>query len=720
MEILRDFSQITEKNKQIFGNSFKDVAILDPLSRADIIKLTEGITIQDKAEETTKLAELIFQLRDYLPALENYVKMFLFTKYYDGVYYFLSKLFVAHVTGANYNSKNYQYSLQERFFDRFIEIVKTSDLNIFDYIEFLFNIVENETSAIGIWKRPAIEYLQTLLREQEAEVISFVKNNKQYQKTYFELMLEVNSQKAIAMLFNDVLETKMNDQLSGLLLKKYFDEVMSFFDKNLPNAGDKRFHYIKLLCQIGNTTEVQTRLQYLYEDEQDVVIKDYIKSKLGIKDNNAVNYACNSLNFITLANKKVTKPQNSVMGIDFNTLNAEFKDTKAPASDVVKTFIISLFSQNKELENLSNLKNVCNNFEDGLYGFANTLYQKVSTFPDINRARWAIRLICVASYGTLEQDLYDLCYALFTNGFKQKQAKYLLKCLICSKKKNVLDLLQQLSDENVEDFLKDKQEYFDLYSKQNNISISDLSDKLANDEISEQALVLQGKKLYKSFVENKKYSPVLFEEMFVCKKLYNELAQGLIFGEYKNERLYSIFVLKDKTKEYILDTKPFADSQMYIKLVHSLDLDEKYEDAKKWFSNKYVQQLGNITFDVKKFNKSIAVGSMHGMLINTDKFLANIAKYDFIPNINPDKQEIDAMLYLSTQSNLLAEVEFETPIRSQVTTSSLGNIRFYKLSDCIKHNDYYILNKSNSLPIKDIPYRLFDYCMCSISKSLKL
>ena len=222
MEILRDFSQITEKNKQIFGNSFKDVAILDPLSRADIIKLTEGITIQDKAEETTKLAELIFQLRDYLPALENYVKMFLFTKYYDGVYYFLSKLFVAHVTGANYNSKNYQYSLQERFFDRFIEIVKTSDLNIFDYIEFLFNIVENETSAIGIWKRPAIEYLQTLLREQEAEIISFVKNNKQYQKTYFELMLEVNSQKAIAMLFNDVLETKMNDQLSGLLLKKYF------------------------------------------------------------------------------------------------------------------------------------------------------------------------------------------------------------------------------------------------------------------------------------------------------------------------------------------------------------------------------------------------------------------------------------------------------------------------------------------------------------------
>lgn len=717
MEILRDFSQITQKNKEIFGVAFNDVAILDPLSRTDIIKLVDGIQISDKQEETTKLAELIFQLRDYSAGLENYIKMFLFTKYYEGVYFFLSKLFVAHIKGANYTSKNYEYSLQERFFDRFIEVVKTSDLNIFDYIEFLFNIIEKESSIISIWKRPAIEYMQTLFREQESEVISFVKNHAEYQKTYFEIMLSFNSQKAINMLFNDVLQTKMSDQMTGLLLKEYFDETMAFFDKNLPGAGEKRFHYIKLLCSIGNTTEVQTRLEDLYEEEKDIIVKDYIKGKLGLKDN-VVKYTCSSLHFNTLAMKKVKSVQNSVMGLPFNNLNANFKDTKEPANNTVKTFVINIFDENNNLENLYELKQVCDNFDDGLYAFASTLFDKVKTFPDINRARWAIRLISISSYGTLEQNLYDLCYNLFVRD-EVKQAKYLLKCLIYCKKQSVIDLLQQLTDENIDSFMKEKDFYYQLYSQQNNISLSDLSDKLTVDEVSEEALILQGKKLYNAFIENKKYTPMQFDEMFVCKKLYNELAQGLIFGEYKNERLYSLFMLKGQNKEYILDTKPFVDSGAYIKLVHSLDLDEKYEDAKKLFKNKYVLQFSNNSFDVKKFNKSIAVGSMHGILINAMKFIGNLQNFGFIKNFNPDKQEIDSMLYLSATSNLLAEVEFEMPIKSDALNASLGNIRFYKMSDCIRHNNYFILNRSNSLPVKDIPYRLFDYILSSISKSLK-
>ena len=39
------------------------------------------------------------------------------------------KLFVAHVGTVNYVSKNKEYSHKERFFDRFIEVTKSTDIS---------------------------------------------------------------------------------------------------------------------------------------------------------------------------------------------------------------------------------------------------------------------------------------------------------------------------------------------------------------------------------------------------------------------------------------------------------------------------------------------------------------------------------------------------------------------------------------------------------------
>ena len=148
MEILRDFKQISEKVNKIFGIDVSNVPILDSISKSDIKDLVENAKINANQQEINNLAELIFQLNQYVPALCNFVKMFLELKYYQGIIFFLDKLFVAHVGLANYSSKNKQYSHRERYFDRFIEVAKSTDLTIADILPFIFAIIKDNDKDI--------------------------------------------------------------------------------------------------------------------------------------------------------------------------------------------------------------------------------------------------------------------------------------------------------------------------------------------------------------------------------------------------------------------------------------------------------------------------------------------------------------------------------------------------------------------------------------------
>ena len=136
MEILRDYKQISSRVEKIFGVDVTNKPILDAMPFAEIKELLSGKQVNKDTNELSTLAELIFQLNEYEPALCNFIKMLLYTKHYTGIVVFLEKLFVAHVGSCIYNSKNKEYSHKERFFDRFIEVVKSTDIELVDYLPF--------------------------------------------------------------------------------------------------------------------------------------------------------------------------------------------------------------------------------------------------------------------------------------------------------------------------------------------------------------------------------------------------------------------------------------------------------------------------------------------------------------------------------------------------------------------------------------------------------
>ena len=265
-------------------------------------------------------------------------------------------------------------------------------------------------------------------------------------------------------------------------------------------------------------------------------------------------------------------------------------------------------------------------------------------------------------------------------------------------------------------------DYFvNLYSENMSKTNSDVLDMRVNDEVLEEALEKQKERLYSNFIANKSYTKEQFDAMFIDKKAFNTLAQNLVFGEYKNDRLFSLFIIEGTEIRYIAGTPQANDSDLKIKIAHSLDLDERFEDVKRYFANPTFVQFENSTFAIKESEKTLSkVASQHGILINSIKFAGSMANFGFIKNISVDTDDVTELVHVCSELNLLAEVSFETPITYYSATASLGNIRFYKLNECLKNGNAYIINKANAIAIGGVEPRYYDYVLNAVAKSKKL
>lgn len=714
MEILRDYKQISIRVQKIFGIDVTNIPILDSMSFQNIKQLLANCKVDKDLNQVSSLAELIFQLNEYIPALCNFVKMFLYVKHYQGIATFLEKLFVAHVGSCIYNSKNKEYSHRERFFDRFVEVVKSTDIELNDYLEFLFAIIEdNDKSSLSDYLEPCIEFMQNLYRENYSDIKNFIEKNPNFKNTYYMLGLEFNTQKTLFEIFNS--ENGADDALFAKILKHYYQDTMSFFDKNLDKSGDKKFHYVKILASIENP-EVTARLQDLYEEETNEEIKSFIKTKLGIAD--VTNLGCSPKHFVVSAQKKVLDAQERTLGVAFENMPLNFVDG-TEADNVCKTYLINIFKQEKDLLNLYGLSEVKNLFnENDLNNFAYKIFEALKKLDDIKSAKWAIRFVSLMLNNSEEQ-LLDFILNLYQNN-RFKEAKYFIECLIYSKNSAVLPLIKKLSTEANIKFLELKDQFIALYTEVNGVSNSDVQDCLVNDQITEETLKTQKERLYKTFIANKSYTKEQFTETFINKKVFNELAQHLVFGEYKNNRLLNLFVLEGNNIKYISGSNSEQDGEINIKIAHSLDIDDRFDNAVNYFNNPTFVQFEPSVFVVKDSEKTLSkMSNMQGILINALKFTSNMQAMGFEKNVSNENDDVTELVHVSNELNLLAEVSFESPVTSYTTTSSLGYVRFYKLNQCLKNGCTYIINKANALAIGSIEPRYYNFVASCVSKSLK-
>ena len=138
----------------------------------NLIKECSAQTLKRQKVET--FAEAVFLLKDYKLTLKNYVEILLATKSYEQLCAFINKFFVPYVGDYKYRSVTKEYTLEERYFDRFVEIIKYCDIPQDLFFPFFMQILTSDGSSLCInYKEPLKEYLKIYLRSTQEDLFKY-------------------------------------------------------------------------------------------------------------------------------------------------------------------------------------------------------------------------------------------------------------------------------------------------------------------------------------------------------------------------------------------------------------------------------------------------------------------------------------------------------------------------------------------------------------------
>ena len=724
MEILRNVSQINEKLIDLFGFKEEDLEnFLNEIMSDELIKNTvENVgDLSGKKAELNSLRELIFQLQEYLTPLCNLIKMLLYSKNYDLIYDLVTKIFVGQIGNIRYQSKS-ATNFTERYFDRFIEIVKNCKISSEAYIPFIASIFKTEKlEGIALWKRPALEYLQNFYNENEDWLLKFINSNPEQKYGILEAIIQFNTMKGVALLIDNFTNEQLEEELEHSLqiIKEHKRDILNYMDREMVSADeDKLSKFTQIMLAMDNDPEVVSRLKDLFDRTDSEKVKELISNKWGISETMNIK---TEKQFLNAVRKKIKEPQERSLGVPFDNLHVKLK-SGYPADNAMYTFIIYLFKEEKNLNNLEKLKILKTNIleENSVHEFAYKMFKVLSSKPDINQAKWCIRMFCLFADDELLKEIFEFLIELFKQG-RNKEGRYLALCLIhCGYKDVVLAFKRLLAIHN--SYIEENIDFFiNELARVTNIDKNELLDMLVPDVFTEEEYNKQKLRLYDAFISGRLYTKEEFTNLFINNIIYNELGKNLVFGEYKFGRLHNAFIVENKEIKFLIG-QPLPeqevegiDGKVGIGIIHSLDCDFRYEKIFNYFDNPPFTQFKSTNFDVSEANRSnISVSRFIGTFVDAHKFIDMMKRYGFKINKTEEEVEFYSMVHEMPTLNILTEVEFESKQTENSATATIGAIRFYNLDSTMKAKEKFITQKANALSISAVPYRFYDFVLSAV------
>ena len=729
MEILRSIDQLYHKIDDILG--IKDQINLDAINFAGATCPPETLAkianfaknTPQNAEKFQTLADLIFQLNDYSALVCNLCHILLLAKRYDEIFVLTNKIFVAHFGQKPYNSKSATLPGQ-RSFDRLVEIVRVADIPNKIFVEFLVNIQQPPQKIYSIWKEPALEYLQNLFLDHENWLWDFVQKNPEMKYPTLGAILNFSTLKGVDFLVKDFIQNENPNQDEILSpLKDYKRETLHYIDNELPNAPlAQQLKMLEILLAMSSDSEVMTRIQDIYTTTKNPEVKNAISTKLAICD--TINIRTEK-QFLYAARRKIKEPQGRSLGVPFDKTPLHTVGG-VETNDVVFSFIIYLFKEEKNLLHLYKLKMLENIFvKEELQNFVQKLFDALVQKGDILQAKWCVRMYALLSPSNALDQTFNLLTSLL-NSDRTKEAKYLIYALIYSRKVEIIDFIKESLDEHQEIIKEELPKLIDTISVTQNLHKEDIKDMLVPSEFSIGEFDIQRDRLYGAFIAGKTYALPIFRKMFLQNKIYNKLAQNLVFGEYRGGRLYNAFIIKGTDIEFIVgrtifEGNPDLDTEVSIGIIHPLDCDFKFDRIMNFFPNPTFNQFEPARFSTTDHAiTATTVNRFVGMMINPQKFLQFVYSQGFRPNKHHEDETCDSIVHLFPMLNIIAEVEFQKPISANSHFGSLSKICFYKLSDTMQAQGKYLTQKTTALAISNLPNRYFNHILDIIYEGSKL
>lgn len=731
MEVLRSVDQLYESLDKSLNLEnefdFEATNFAFELQKDDVLKpIAEKLNnVVLNPEQVANLFNLIFQLNDYTPILCNLCNLLMMARRYVEVFDLVGKVFVAHIGTVPYNSKNIT-KFGQRNFDRLVEIVGTAKISNQTFFEFLIEIIKpNQTLKYAIWKEPAIEYLKVFFTENEKWVLDYINQNQNFKLPTLYAILQINTPKGVDMLINEYsTNPKFDKKQMVAQMKDFKRDFIAYIDATLPKSSvEKQEKLVEILLEMSADNEVMTRLQELYSVTKDENVKNKISQYLGISDTMNVR---TEKQFLYAAKRKIKEPQERTLNLPFSKFSLHTA-SGLEATNTVFTFIIYLFKEENNLNNLYKLKVLDNIFNaEELHNFADAVFEHLKQKDDILQAKWCVRMFALLAPSSSINKTFDFLSMLLKQE-RIKEAKYLITCLIFAKHVEIIDFIKFSLEEN-QLFIKDNLQYFvTTISNCLDMHEEDIRDMLVPNEFSVGEFDIQRDRLYNAFLAGKMYSLPIFKKLFLENKIYNKLAQNLVFGEYRNGRLYNAFVIEDVAIKFVVGQTIFDENNeelnedIFVGIVHPLDCDFKFQPVFKYFQSPTFNQFKPAKFDCTESPVSAtAVNRFVGMMINVPKFLNYVFANGFQSNKTPDDMNIKSIVHMFPLLNMFVEVEFEKAVTMESAYTSLSYICFYKISDTIQSEGKYITQKANALPIANLPKRYYDHVLSIIFEGSKL
>ena len=709
--------------------------------------------VEIQKSDVEKLCKLMYQLNNFDAILSNLTKLFLMAEKYEFVFIIICKIFVSHIGNQNYHSKNVNNFI-ERYFDRFIETVKFAKIQPEIYIPFLFKIYKSDKSEnFSAWKNPALEYLQKFWNKNENWFLEFIDKNPKDRYNIFSAILNFDSIKGVEYLINDYIqEKKLTPEEVSNLIKIYKRDILFYIEKETPQAdAEKQAKFVEIMLNMDSDAEVMSRIKNIYENSKDAKIKGIISNFMGKGE--LLNKRTEK-QFLNAVRREIKEPQERVLNISFNKFDLKFA-SGYPADNAVYTYFINLFKEEKNLNNITKLSVLQKIFlPEGLNNMTQLLYNELISKPDIKQAKWCCRLVALLCNQELEKEISNFIYSLFEKQ-RNKEGIYLTYCLIYSNKTEIISVIKKLLEEKNDYILEQIDELIQLISDKCNLNIDDIKDMLVPSEYNSEQLESEKVRLYYAFLNEKMYSPEIFQNLFIENKLFNELAQNLVFGEYKQGKLFNAFIIENQKIKFLVGESIFGledfiaynlckknedidisasdDKQVDFKkisktkmkdvnigIIHPQDCDSRFSEIFDFFKNPTFNQFENTKFSVKDYNNyCVAVSNFSGLLISPKKFCEFLTQKGFTINKFNEEKEFNSLVHIMPSLNIICEIEFNQLItENRLALANLGNICFYKLSDTLKANDKYMIKKGSSLNINSLPYRYFNYILSLIQEAV--
>lgn len=721
MLVLKDVNQINERLNSLFKLSHifdkDDYSFVNEILPQEIIeeRVAETGLILGKENLIEELSLLIFQLKNYVPALCNLTNMFLLSRNYDAVYYFTTKLFVSHIGNATYQSEG-SYNYTERFFDRFIEIVKSCKILPEDYIPFILEIFKTEkTTPMINWRAPALKYMKVFYAQNTQWVENFLLSSPR-KFEMMSLLCQFNTSRGLALALEFFTKNNQEEENFINLFKQNKKEVLLYLDKNInKNDTQQLTKFAKILLSMENDTDAKSRLEEIYKLTDDIALRNLISQNIGIVDNSSYK---TEKQFLLAVRKQVKDAQERVLGLVFDKLTLKYK-SGLKVDNAGYTFLINIFKEDSNLLNLHKYNSLKEIFDiQSLNEFLNSLY-KVSFLKqdDINASKWAVRLIALLGDKALTKQMLEFSIYLAQEN-RIKECRYLLLCLINAGKPYVFDTIKTLCL-NEKNFAPIKDTILNAYANYFEIDVEEVKDFVVSENYDAFDYTKEKKRLFDAFLSGRMYSKPVFEELFINHKLFNKLAQGLVFGEYRYGGLHNAFIVKDKEIKFVV-SKALQGDDVMVGIIHPQDCDMRFQAIYNIIEKPTFNQFEEIYYNVSDFSRSsVSINVFAGMMIKPYEFASNLEAYNFKINKEENSPVFNSFINVFAPLNIVAEIELEKTVQLSTPHMTVANLYFYRLTDTIMSNGKVLTSKQNAVGVGAVPYRYFAYILTSIINSVK-